>query len=106
MSHLSKRLRKQVLPGFNKAESAPAQLLLHSAALLKLSGFFINLSNPKSIKSRFLTAFQLFIRPTALTTWIGHVTMLFLSFFNKRKAHFLIPVMLAVAYSSPYLIAE
>lgn len=102
MSDLSKQLQKQVLSGFNKTDSAPAQLLLHSAALLKLSGSFINFSDSRSIESRFLAVFQLFIRLTHLATWIRHVTMLFLGLINKKKAYFLIAKSLALAQSNSY----
>ena len=102
MSGSSKQRQKQVWSGFNKADSAPTQLLLYSVTLLKLSGSFISFRRSKSIKSRFLTAIQLFIRPTALATWLRHITMLFLSFFNKSKAHFLMPKNLSLAHSSSY----
>lgn len=105
MSHFSKQLQKQVLPGFNKADSASAQLLLHSAFLLKLSGFFINLIGSKSIESRFIAVFQLFIRPTNLTTCLSHVSVFVNGFSNKTKAYFLMLKSLALARSSSYFTA-
>jgi hypothetical protein len=102
VSDPSQQRQKQVWSGFNKADSASTQLLLYSATLLKLSRSFISFRRSKSTKSRFLAAMQLFIRPTALATWVSHVTMLFLSFFNKSKAHFLMPKNLSLAHSSSY----
>ena len=102
MSGSSKQRQKQVWSGFNKADSTPTQLLLYSATLLKLSSSFINFRHSKSTKSRFLAATQLFIRPTALATWLRHISRFASGFSNKTKAFFLIPKSLALAHSSSY----
>ncbi len=73
--------------------------------LLNLSRFFIEILSLKTSKPVGVRAFQVLHCSTSLSTWLGHITVIFLGLINKSKAYFLIPKSLSIAHSSSYFIA-
>jgi len=89
----------------NKPVLKRVQDLLKTTNLLRSAQLFIDFAAKKSCKSLSINTVQVLIIPTCIVTWVGHITMLFLSLFNKNKHLFLISKSLSLAHSSSYCIA-
>jgi|GEM_PF-6352804 len=89
----------------NKPVLKRVQDLLKTTNLLRSAHVFIDSACQKSCKTLSTNTVQVLIIPTYILPWVGHITMLFLSLFNKNKQHFLIPKSLSLAHSSSYVTA-
>lgn len=105
MTLFSSSLKNQALSGFNKAQAESIQLLLKTSSLLKSRYFFIGLELLNKSKRRSMSRIQLLFLLADITTWLGHVIVVFLGISNKVRSFFLIPKFFAIAHSSSYLSA-
>jgi hypothetical protein len=94
--------KSRIRLGNNKPVLKRFQDLLKTPNLLKLAQFFIDSIDEKSLKTFLITTVQVLIIPACILKWLRHITMLFLSLFNKNKQHFLISKNLALAHSNSY----
>jgi hypothetical protein len=94
--------KSRILLGNNKPVLKRFQDLLKTPNLLKLAQFFIDSVDEKSCKTLVINTVQVLIIPACLLKWLCHITMLFLSLFNKNKQHFLIFKSLALTHPNSY----